>query len=565
MKKLLTSYTFDASAKTITSDDFTSLEKIQLITNVTDQIIIYNFADTTKGGSLTSTTLTLEHDTTTMDDTDRLQIFVEDGTAVQPVSGTFYQVTQPISAASLPLPTGAATSAKQDTLDTSVNTLLKPASTLAAVTAITNVVHVDDNAGSLTVDGTVTANLSATDNAVLDDIALDTEAIKTSLAGTLTVTGGGGGIQYTEADTDASITGTAALVEGAANALAVLTQPLTDTQLRATPVPISGSVTVDLGANNDVIVTSGSITATQATGTNLHVVVDSAPTTAVTGTFYQATQPVSFTGSGDVATQTTLAAMNAKMVTGTDIGDVTINNSTGAAAVNIQDGGNTITVDGTVAVTNAGITTIAGAVAGTEMQVDVLTMPTVTVNSHAVTNAGTFAVQAAATLAAETTKVIGTVNIAAAQTLATVTTVGAVTGITNALPAGTNAIGKLAANSGVDIGDVDILSIAAGTNIIGKTGHDITGIGHGVKVVTTAGTDVALAASTGCKKVDIQSQTDNTSLIAVGGSGVDATIATGTGIVLNPGESYSLEIDNLADIYIDSLVNGEGVRFTYYT
>lgn len=37
-----------------------------------------------------------------------------------------------------------------------------------------------------------------------------------------------------------------------------------------------------------------------------------------------------------------------------------------------------------------------------------------------------------------------------------------------ALPAGTNAIGKLAANSGVDIGDVDVTSIAAGTNNIGQ-------------------------------------------------------------------------------------------------
>jgi len=40
-----------------------------------------------------------------------------------------------------------------------------------------------------------------------------------------------------------------------------------------------------------------------------------------------------------------------------------------------------------------------------------------------------------------------------------------------ALPAGTNAIGKLSANSGVDIGDVDVTSLpalAAGTNAIGK-------------------------------------------------------------------------------------------------
>lgn len=35
---------------------------------------------------------------------------------IQPVSGTFFQATQPISAVSLPLPTGAATSAKQDLL-----------------------------------------------------------------------------------------------------------------------------------------------------------------------------------------------------------------------------------------------------------------------------------------------------------------------------------------------------------------------------------------------------------------------------------------------------------------
>lgn len=82
-----------------------------------------------------------------------------------------------------------------------------------------------------------------------------------------------------------------------------------------------------------------------------------------------------------------------------------------------------------------------------------------------VSNGGTFAVQAAATLNAETTKVIGVVRnadgsgnlltstsnaldinlktIAGSLTLATVTTVGAVTGITNALPAGTNLMGKV--------------------------------------------------------------------------------------------------------------------------
>lgn len=42
--------------------------------------------------------------------------------------------------------------------------------------------------------------------------------------------------------------------------------------------------------------------------------------------------------------------------------------------------------------------------------------------------------------------------------------------VQDALPAGTAAIGKLAANSGVDIGDVDVTSISAGTNAIGNVG-----------------------------------------------------------------------------------------------
>jgi hypothetical protein len=47
---------------------------------------------------------------------------------------------------------------------------------------------------------------------------------------------------------------------------------------------------------------------------------------------------------------------------------------------------------------------------------------------------------------------------------------------TVALGAGSAAIGKLAANSGVDIGDVDVTSLpalAAGTNVIGKTGYKL--------------------------------------------------------------------------------------------
>lgn len=122
--------------------------------------------------------------------------------------------------------------------------------------------------------------------------------------------------------------------------------------------------------------------------------------------------------------------------------------------------------------------------------------------------------------------------------------------VVGSLPAGTNAIGKLAANSGVDIGDVDVTSTVLPT---------VTSIGNGAKDVTTAGSAVALAGSTACKKVFISSKDTNTGKIFIGGSDVSAS----SGCFIYPGGSITLEISNLSSVYIDSAVNGEGVQFTY--
>jgi len=108
--------------------------------------------------------------------------------------------------------------------------------------------------------------------------------------------------------------------------------------------------------------------------------------------------------------------------------------------------------------------------------------------------------------------------------------------------------------------------LAAGTNAIGKVGHDKTGIEHGVKVVGTAGVHVCLVTtSKPAKAILLQSQTDNTGLIAVGGDNVDATEATGDGIILYAGDTMASEIDDLIDVYVDATVSGEGVRFVYLT
>ena len=48
---------------------------------------------------------------------------VDGSGATQPVSGTFYQATQPVSAASLPLPSGAATATLQGTSNTALTAI----------------------------------------------------------------------------------------------------------------------------------------------------------------------------------------------------------------------------------------------------------------------------------------------------------------------------------------------------------------------------------------------------------------------------------------------------------
>jgi hypothetical protein len=76
-----------------------------------------------------------------------------------------------------------------------------------------------------------------------------------------------------------------------------------------------------------------------------------------------------------------------------------------------------------------------------------------------------------------------TINVNSAGRVYTSSTIDA------ALPAGTNAIGKLAANSGVDIGDVDVTSLpnvtlAAGTNtneVVGDVAHDAAAAGNPVQ------------------------------------------------------------------------------------
>ena len=65
-------YTFDKTAKTITFSDYTSISLPRVV------LIIYNFAGSGVGGSVSGNVLTLDYDTSSMANTDKLQIIYDD-------------------------------------------------------------------------------------------------------------------------------------------------------------------------------------------------------------------------------------------------------------------------------------------------------------------------------------------------------------------------------------------------------------------------------------------------------------------------------------------------------
>ena len=317
-------------------------------------------------------------------------------------------------------------------------------------------VPIQDGGNSITVDGTVTAELSATDNAVLDDIAAklgtidaDTSALAGAISGTEVqvdiVTMPAVDTELTTADLDTGggtdTRAVVGLVGSASGGGQIIPGSATDGLL------------VNLGSNNDVTVTG-----TVNLGATDNAVLDNIDadighlTTIVDGL-----EGLLTTIDADTST---LAAVD--YATGADVASLGVvgggaeatalrvtlaSDSTGV--VSVDDNGASLTVD------NAGLTALNGAISGTEVQVDVV----------------------------------------------------------GALPAGTNAIGKLAANSGVDIGDVDVTSISAGTNVIGAT-LDVSGlmIENAVSVtvkraaiaVSSSGNNTLVAAVTG-KKIRVLS------------------------------------------------------------
>lgn len=268
-------------------------------------------------------------------------------------------------------------------------------------------ITVDGSGVTQPVSGTITANLSATDNAVLD-------AIAASVAGTLTVDGSG------------------------------VTQP------------VSGTVTANLSATDNAVLDT---IVTNTNNLTNCIVQDDAPFTPATGYLMMVG------GEFDDAAPDS--------VDEGDAGNFRMS-ANRCQYVNIRDNagnerGLNVDTNGDIGITNAGLTELAAAINSSRVDVNIAAngLP----SSSFIDDGDWTALTSYHTLIGgiyQSTP--GSITDGDSGPLRMTVNGEAHVSLTTALPAGANAIGKLAANSGVDIGDVDILSIATGSNLIGDVG-----------------------------------------------------------------------------------------------
>lgn len=408
----------------------------------------------------------------------------------------------------------------------------------------TGLLSVDDNGGSLTVDGTVTANLSATDNAVLDQIEVNTSygdntgagteagALRVTLptdctgvlsvddnSGSLTVDNGGTFVTQEDGAllTAAQLIDDPIFADDAAFTLASskvsMSGAIRDDSLTTLTAIEGDAVPLRVGSTGALHVTGGGGGTEYTDDTSVHA-SGSTVGNAMMAAAVPTDTSVDANDIGQVAmsldrrlhTDAQIVGQDANLTvdlgatdnavldqieTNTSYGDSTGGGTEAAALrvtvasdstglLSVDDGGGSLTIDGTVTA-NAGTGTFTVDGSGVTQPVS----GTVTANLGATDNAvldqievntsygdsvggGTEAAALRVTLANDSTGLVSVDDNGGSLTVdnADITTVaGAVSGsemqvdVVAALPAGTN-----------NIGDVDVATIAAGSNLVGDVG-----------------------------------------------------------------------------------------------
>jgi hypothetical protein len=198
---------------------------------------------------------------------------------------------------------------------------------------------------------------------------------------------------------------------------------------------------------------------------------------------------------------------------------------------------------------------------------------TVSVNSHAVTNAGTFAVQVS-----DTSFAVADGNALGEGVLVQGDDgsdrknihVDASTGDVQVDVTNTVTVDGSGVTQPVSLASVPSHAVTNAGTFAVQAGHDITGMVSGVNSAVSDSTAEQLDGSTdssldvACKRVDLMATQSNTGDIWVGDSGVTSNGAGG-GMQLKPGDFYSIDVNNLNDIWVIATVDEEDIHFTYYT
>ena len=100
-----------------------------------------------------------------------------------------------------------------------------------------------------------------------------------------------------------------------------------------------------------------------------------------------------------------------------------------------------------------------------------------------------------------------------------------------------------------------------GTVDLASSGDVAGTLTNGRRTVAVPGTAVALASSATCAWVAVTALASNTDRVAVGGTGVLATAGSETGVQLVAGASVTIPTDDVASVFVDAVVGGEGVSF----
>ena len=322
---------------------------------------------------------------------------------------------------------------------------------------------------------------------------------------------------------------------------------------------ISGDLSVNLTPTDQVSVFgntdptgAGAVKAllTDAAG-HLQVDVISAPTTAVTGTFWQATQPVS------------IASMPTTAVTGTFWQATQPVSGTFWQATQPVSG---TFWQATQPVSIASTVEVVGDVAqGT------------TASGNPVLIGGKYEDTYEA-VDDDEVRAIAITRQGAVNTVAQIdTNWGTAGGLNN--PVQLPSLGYEITDAGMTVMGLVNHELAPQTNVgdgewahiqLDQTGalyttHGITGMVSEVNGdVGTSPEDLRALGDVACKRVDMMANPSNTGYIWVGDSTV-ANDGTGGGIRLGAGDFYSIDVNAINDIHVAATVNGETIMYTYYT